>query len=59
MKKMSLALVGLVIAATAPLAVAQKINACGATFPDPIYEKWFNNFGAAHQGVQINYQPNG
>jgi len=56
---MSLALTGLVIAATVPLAVAQRINACGATFPDPIYEKWFAEYGRAHAGVQVNYQPNG
>lgn len=59
MKKMSLALTGLVVAAAAPFAAAQKINACGATFPDPIYEKWFADYGKAHKGVQINYQPNG
>src|SRR5208283_1735662 len=58
MKKMSVALTVLVVMATAPFAAAQKINACGATFPDPIYEKWFSDYGKAHKGVQINYQPN-
>ena len=39
--------------------MAQKLNACGATFPDPIYKKWFGEFGKAHAGVQINYEANG
>jgi phosphate transport system substrate-binding protein len=59
MKKLSLALLGLLGAATAQNAAAQKINACGATFPDPIYKKWFGQFGKAHPGVQINYEANG
>ena len=37
-------------------ASAQKIDAAGATFPDPIYKKWFGEFKAAHPSVQINYQ---
>ena len=35
---------------------AQKLNGAGATFPYPIYSKWFSEYGAAHPGVQINYQ---
>jgi phosphate transport system substrate-binding protein len=31
------------------------LNGAGATFPYPIYSKWFSEFGKAH-GVQINYQ---
>jgi phosphate transport system substrate-binding protein len=59
MKTWSLALTGLLLAVTAPYATAQKLNACGATFPDPIYKKWFGEFGKAHEGVQINYEANG
>src|ERR1035438_1071680 len=59
MRTISVALMGLLVVATAPFAAAQKLNACGATFPDPIYKKWFNEFGKAHQGVQINYEANG
>src|SRR5579871_4112758 len=36
-----------------------KMNACGATFPDPIYKKWFSEYGRAHKGVLINYEANG
>ncbi|HTZ60565.1 MAG TPA: phosphate ABC transporter substrate-binding protein PstS [Acidobacteriaceae bacterium] len=35
---------------------AQKLNGAGATFPYPIYSKWFSEYCAAHSGVQINYQ---
>jgi phosphate transport system substrate-binding protein len=37
-------------------AQAQKITAAGATFPYPIYSKWFSEYSSAHPGVQINYQ---
>ncbi|HEX4486149.1 MAG TPA: phosphate ABC transporter substrate-binding protein PstS [Terriglobales bacterium] len=32
------------------------INAAGATFPYPIYSKWFDVYHTAHPNVQINYQ---
>lgn len=35
------------------------INATGATFPAPIYQKWFEVYHAAHSNVQVNYQPLG
>jgi phosphate transport system substrate-binding protein len=35
---------------------AQNINAAGATFPYPIYSKWFDEYHKLHGGVQINYQ---
>ena len=35
---------------------AQKLNGAGATFPYPIYSKWFSEYSAANSGVQINYQ---
>ena len=41
--------------ATAP-SWAQNINAAGATFPYPIYSKWFDEYHKAHSNVQINYQ---
>jgi phosphate transport system substrate-binding protein len=44
----------------AGLAVAQGgtilLNAAGATFPYPIYSKWFDVYHNAHPGIQINYQ---
>ena len=32
------------------------INGAGATFPFPIYSKWFSDYNKAHPEVQINYQ---
>lgn len=37
-------------------ASAQNITAAGATFPYPIYNKWFTEYNALHPGVKINYQ---
>ena len=37
-------------------AQAQKLTGAGATFPYPIYSKWFSEYSSAHAGVQINYQ---
>ena len=36
-----------------------QITAAGATFPAPIYQKWFADFHNEHPNVQINYQPIG
>lgn len=32
------------------------INGAGATFPYPIYSKWFSEYNALHPDVRINYQ---
>jgi phosphate transport system substrate-binding protein len=37
-------------------AQAQHLTGAGATFPYPIYSKWFTEYSAAHPGVEINYQ---
>src|SRR5579862_1426389 len=34
---------------------AQNINAAGATFPYPIYSKWFDEYHKLHPNVAINY----
>jgi len=33
-----------------------KLNGAGATFPYPIYSKWFSEYHKAHSDVEINYQ---
>jgi len=39
------------------IATAQtNLNGAGATFPYPIYSKWFNAYHNAHSDIQINYQ---
>src|SRR5437016_13282191 len=41
---------------TTGTALAETINAAGATFPAPIYQKWFEEYRKLHKDVQINYQ---
>src|ERR1039457_4885614 len=53
-KKTLVAVVFFVLALSA--AQAQKLTGAGATFPYPIYSKWFTEYSAAHPGVEINYQ---
>ncbi len=40
-------------------AYGQKLNGAGATFPNPIYSKWFSEYSQQHPGIEINYQPVG
>src|SRR5271168_704155 len=56
--KKTLAIVGMLVFALG-VAQAQKLTGAGASFPYPIYSKWFSEYSAAHPGVQINYQPIG
>jgi len=46
------------LAAIALPAAAQtvRINGAGATFPYPIYSKWFTEYNKLHPEVEINYQ---
>jgi phosphate transport system substrate-binding protein len=48
--------VAAVLALAAIGASAQNINGAGATFPYPIYSKWFNEYSQQHPNVKINYQ---
>ena len=57
MRKIVLLLVCVIL----PLAVFGQttLNGAGATFPNPIYSKWFSEYHKVHSDVQINYQPIG
>ena len=56
MKKM-LVWAALVLAALSAEAVAQtNLNGAGATFPAPLYTKWFDEYSNI-TGVKVNYQP--
>src|SRR5207247_7338019 len=53
------AAVALALAAAAAVPAAAQtvqINGAGATFPYPIYSKWFSEYNKLHPTVQINYQ---
>lgn len=45
--------------AGASMAAAQQINGAGATFPNPIYTKWFEEYHAKNPAIAINYQSKG
>ncbi len=42
--------------ATGAAAQTMRINGAGATFPYPIYSKWFSEYNKLHANVEINYQ---
>ena len=56
--KTSIALAGLLLAGTS-IVSAQAINGAGATFPYPIYGKWFEEFRQKNPSIEINYQSKG
>jgi len=39
-----------------PLLGQTQLNGAGATFPYPMYSKWFSEYNKLHPDVQINYQ---
>ncbi|MCA1562316.1 MAG: phosphate ABC transporter substrate-binding protein PstS [Acidobacteria bacterium] len=38
---------------------AAQITGAGATFPNPLYSKWFSDYNKLHPNVEINYQSQG
>jgi phosphate transport system substrate-binding protein len=49
----------LAVAVTLPVHAEVSLTGAGATFPAPIYQKWFSDYQSVDSNVQINYQPNG
>jgi phosphate transport system substrate-binding protein len=47
------------LTAPAPTPDNLQITAAGATFPYPIYSKWFDVYHKLHPDIEINYQPIG
>src|SRR6202008_341328 len=50
---------GVVLLVSVATAQKTQINGAGATFPNPIYSKWFSEYNKLHPNVEINYQPIG
>ncbi len=44
------------LATTSTCGTAGGLTGAGATFPYPIYSKWFDEYGKINKGVNINYQ---
>ncbi|MGD0212469.1 MAG: phosphate ABC transporter substrate-binding protein PstS [Terriglobales bacterium] len=45
-----------VLALALPVVAQTQLNGAGATFPYPMYSKWFSEYNKLHPDVQINYQ---
>jgi phosphate transport system substrate-binding protein len=54
-----LTLVGLLVVMEGPALAQIQLNGAGATFPYPIYSKWFDEYHKLHPDIQINYQSQG
>ncbi len=54
--KRILALALLLMLWTGAAAAQTQLNGAGATFPYPMYSKWFNEYHKKHPDIQINYQ---
>jgi len=54
MRKIVLLLVCVLLAL--PVVAQTTLNGAGATFPYPIYSKWFSEYHKLHSNVEINYQ---
>jgi phosphate transport system substrate-binding protein len=52
-------LAGVVALVAGAAAQTVQINGAGATFPTPIYSKWFAEYNKLHPNVQINYASQG
>ena len=54
MRKIVLLLVSVLLAL--PVVGQTTLNGAGATFPYPIYSKWFSEYHKIHSDVEVNYQ---
>ncbi|MGH9536752.1 MAG: phosphate ABC transporter substrate-binding protein PstS, partial [Terriglobales bacterium] len=46
----------LCVALALPALGQTTLNGAGATFPNPMYQKWFSEYHKAHPDIQFNYQ---
>ena len=46
----------LCLALSMPALAQTTLNGAGATFPYPMYSKWFSEYHKAHSDIEINYQ---
>lgn len=51
-----IALLCLALAMALPAVGQTTLNGAGATFPYPMYSKWFSEYHKAHPDVEVNYQ---
>jgi phosphate transport system substrate-binding protein len=58
-QKVFATIAGVAVLAVIVSAQTMQINGAGATFPNPIYSKWFSEYNKTNPKIQINYQPIG
>src|SRR6201996_6027447 len=56
MKKLLVLSIAAVLSVCSVQADTTTLNASGATFPAPIYNRWFAEYNKAHPDVRVNYQ---
>jgi len=47
-----------VVAFSSSVSAEIKLIGSGASFPAPMYSKWFKDFSGANKGVRVDYQSN-
>jgi phosphate transport system substrate-binding protein len=47
------------VSVSAPVSADVKLNGSGASFPFPIYSKWFKDFSKEHKDIRVDYQSKG
>src|SRR5687768_2786966 len=50
------AVAAIVLGSGVAASAAVRLQGAGATFPNPIYQRWVNDYQRSHPGVQIDYQ---
>jgi phosphate transport system substrate-binding protein len=55
-RALAAATIATVLGVAATAQQTMQINGAGATFPNPIYSKWFDEYNKQHNNIQINYQ---
>ena len=53
-RRIALLLAGLML--SLPVVAQTQLNGAGATFPYPMYSKWFSEYNKLHPDIQVNYQ---
>src|SRR5580765_854909 len=54
--KCGLAAIGVATLVAGAAAQKVQIQGAGATFPNPIYQKWISEYNKLHPNIEINYQ---
>jgi phosphate transport system substrate-binding protein len=55
-QKLALVVTAAAVLVAGAAAQSMRINGAGATFPYPIYSKWFSEYNKQHSNIEINYQ---